>query len=102
MNQFFRRLPLSIKLLLISLIPLLFLLYLFVQLYIEKTQKVNLLQTYLLRIDQSADMAHLIDALREENRYSYEYALQKNGKAEMLALRPMTDSIIKKLQTIAI
>ncbi len=98
MNHFFRRLPLSIKLLLISLIPLLFLLYLFIQLYIEKTQKVNLLQTYLLRIDQSADMAHLIDALREENRYSYEYALQKNHKAEMLAHRPVTDSIIKKLQ----
>lgn len=98
MNYFFRRLPLSIKLLLISLVPLLFLIYLFLELYIEKTQKVTLLQSYLTRIDQSADMAKLIDALRQENRYSYSYALQKAQKPQMLSQRPLTDSLISRIQ----
>ena len=97
MNYFFRRLPLSVKLLLISLVPLLFLIYLFVELYIEKTQKVTLLQSYLARIDQSADMAKLIDALRQENRYSYNYALQKSQQPQMLAQRPVTDSLINRI-----
>ena len=97
MNYFFRRLPLSVKLLLISLVPLLFLIYLFIELYIEKTQKVTLLQSYLTRIDQSADMAKLIDALRQENRYSYNYALQKAQQPQMLAQRPVTDSLISRI-----
>lgn len=98
MNYFFRRLPLPIKLLLISLIPLTFLIYLFLKLYIEKTQKVNLLHTYMQRIDQSADMARLIDALREENRYSYDFVLQKSNQPQMLQQRTKTDAVINKLQ----
>lgn len=98
MKDFFRRLPLPVKLLLISLIPLAFLIYLFIQLYVEKTQKVDLLNVYLNRIHQSADMAMLIDALQEERRYSYEYALKKDLKNDMLVQRPETDSIISRLK----
>ncbi|HKP33003.1 MAG TPA: ATP-binding protein [Chitinophagaceae bacterium] len=98
MRKFFRQLPLPLKLLLVGLVPLLFLIYLSMQLYIEKTQKVNLLGSYIASIDQSASITRLIDELQKERRFSYEFALKKDWKAEMLQQRPVTDSVIQFLE----
>jgi PAS domain S-box-containing protein len=98
MNPFFRRLPLSIKLILIGILPLIFLVYLSVQLYKEKTQKVKLLSHYIELIHQSGDITTLIDNLQLERRYSYEYAFKKEVGKEMLAQRIQTDSSIIRLK----
>ena len=98
MRKFFRQLPLPIKLLLVGLVPLLLLIYLSLQLYIEKSQKVNLLGSYIASIDQSASITRLIDELQKERRFSYEYALKKDWQTEMLRQRPVTDSVIDFLE----
>lgn len=98
MRKFFRQLPLPVKLLLVGLVPLLLLIYLSLQLYIEKSQKVNLLGSYITSINQSASITRLIDELQKERRFSYEYALVKSWKQEMLKQRPVTDSVIGQLE----
>jgi len=98
MKRFFRQLPLPLKLLLIGLIPLLLLVYLSIQLYVEKSQKVNLLASYINSIHQSASITQLIDQLQKERRFSYEFALKKDWQQEMLRQRPVTDSVISSLQ----
>ena len=97
MNRFFRRLPLSGKLMLIGFIPLAFLIYLAIQLYNERTQKVNLLSNYIDRMHHTGDITKLIDNLQTERKYSFEYALKKTLHNELLNQRPRTDSIIKRL-----
>ena len=77
MKNVFYRLPLPVKLLLVGIVPLLFVIYLSVQLFVEKTQNVALLQSLRARIDQSATLTRLIDALQRERAYSYDYALKK-------------------------
>ena len=72
MNSFFKKLPLPVKLILIGLIPILFIIYLSVQLHIEKAQQVNLLGDYIEKIHESETISKLMDALQTERRYSYE------------------------------
>jgi hypothetical protein len=98
MNSFFRKLPLPVKLMLISLVPLALIIYLALQFYVEKTQRIGLLDSYMQSIEQSGTITRLIDALQEERRHSYEYRLKKERQREMLAQRPLTDSIVRDLQ----
>jgi PAS domain S-box-containing protein len=97
MKRFFERIPLPVKLILIGSIPLVFVVYLTVQLYAEKSQKVDLLSTYIERIQQSSDISKLIGSLQAERDYSYEYALKKDLQTEIFLQRPHTDSLLKKL-----
>lgn len=82
---------------LIGFIPLAILFYLSVQLYKEKTQKVNLLNSYIEGMHQSRDITMMIDNLQLERKYSFEYALKKDKQSEMLQQRPKTDSNILRL-----
>ena len=49
MNRFFRNLPFAVKLILIGFIPLVFLVYLTIQVYREKNEKLNILNHYIER-----------------------------------------------------
>lgn len=98
MNSFFRRLPLSIKLLLIGVIPFLVILFISYQFYKEKAQSTALLGEYISRIEQSANISDLIEQLQTERRYSYEFALKKIHYAEILNQRKKTDSSLNKLE----
>lgn len=98
MNSFFRKLPLPVKLMLISLIPLTLIIYLALQFYVEKSQRIGLLDSYIQSIHQSSNITHLIDALQVERSASFEYSLNKGRLAEMRAQRPLTDSIIRQLE----
>ncbi|MEP6595054.1 MAG: ATP-binding protein [Ginsengibacter sp.] len=98
MIPFFRRLPLQVKLVLIGIVPLIFLTYLSFQLYKEKAQKVKLIGDYIERIHQSANINTLMNELQTERRYSYHYALTKEGHDKIMSQRAITDSIIKHLQ----
>ena len=97
MNSYFRRIPLAIKLILIGFIPLIFLIYLSIQLYNEKTQKVELLGYFIDRIHQSGNITALIDNLQLERRLSHQYALKNEQKNEMLLQRIQTDSSLTRL-----
>lgn len=96
-NHFIRRLPLLAKLSLIGLIPLCFLVYLTLQVYREKTAKLALFDDYKSFIAESAQINHLIDALQEERKYSFDYAMTRQMHTELLLQRPRTDSLILAL-----
>lgn len=97
MKDFFKRIPLPAKLILIGFIPLVFVIYLTFQLYNEKTRKVGLLKNYIDRIHQSTDITRLIDHLQMERDYSYDHALEKEKQSGISGLRAASDSIIQKL-----
>ncbi len=97
MNRFFRKLPLQAKLMLIGVVPLLFLIFLAIQLYIQKNQKLATLEKYIQKFDESATITRLIDNLQTERRFSYEYVLNRNWGPEMLRQRKQTDSLINDL-----
>jgi signal transduction histidine kinase len=98
MNSFFRKLPLSYKLMLIGIIPIVFLIYLSAQLYVEKGQRVTLISNYIDHIHESGNIANLINELENERKYSYEYGLKKKYYSKVLLQRPRTDSIILLLK----
>ncbi|MDQ3683941.1 MAG: PAS domain-containing protein, partial [Bacteroidota bacterium] len=98
MNSFFRRLPLPLKLLFIGLIPLAFLIFLSIKLYEEKTQKIKLLESYIERINQSANVNELINDLQNERKYSFDYALKKNNRRNLVLQRPHTDASINRIK----
>jgi len=94
MNSIFRRLPLLAKLLLIAIVPILFIVYLTAQLYVEKTRNLAQIKSYLDRIDQSATISRLISQLQKERRYSLDYALKSEYGDEMVESRTLTDSLL--------
>jgi signal transduction histidine kinase len=98
MNYFFRKLPLSIKLMLVGVIPILFFIYLSEQLYNEKKQRVKIISDYIEHIHESGNIASLISELENERKYSYEYALKKDAYGNVVIQRPRTDAIIKVLE----
>src|SRR5690606_34371802 len=98
MNSLLKRLPLRTKLLLLAAVPGIFIAVLSVRLYEEKALNVSVIGRYLDRIHQSASLTRLIDELQKERSLSFDYALEKKGKEEMLAQRVKTDSAIWKLQ----
>lgn len=99
MNKFFRRLSLTTKLLLLTLFPIAFIIYLSLGIYNEKSKKVQLIQGYIDRIDASAKISDLINALQLERRHSFSYTLKKDidSRAQMEIQRSSTDLAIKKL-----
>ncbi|HLG39989.1 MAG TPA: nitrate- and nitrite sensing domain-containing protein, partial [Chitinophagaceae bacterium] len=102
MNNIFRRLPLPVKLLLIGVIPLAFLIYISFQIYGEKTEKINLFTNYADRLHQSAYINTLIDRLEKERKFSFDYAMRKDGRNEVITQRPQTDSAIQHLENSAL
>jgi signal transduction histidine kinase len=98
MNTFFRKLPLLAKLMLIGFIPICFLVYLTMQLYKEKTVKLHLFENYNTYLAGSANINGLIDALQEERKFSFDYAITKGLRRDLVLQRPRTDALIRKLQ----
>ena len=100
MNNFFRKLSLPVKLLLLVLFPLALVIYLTFEIYNEKTNRVDLLAGYLERINISVNISDLMNSLQLERRHSYAYAIKKDidSRAAMEIQRPVTDLAIKLLQ----
>ncbi len=94
----FRKLPLTYLLLLTGIIPLLALLYVPGQLYLEKENRVSLLSGYNSHIQESGDLASLRDELGVEAEYSLEFALNKGRYSDLVIQRISTDRWIHKLE----
>src|SRR5665647_97507 len=98
MNVFFRKLPLTAKLIMIGIIPILFLIYFSIIIYKEKSKRVKLIADYVEQIDQSANVGELISSLGTERRLSYHYIIKKEDYDKVLSQRLKTDSLINVLQ----
>jgi PAS domain S-box-containing protein len=83
---------------LIGLIPLIFLVYLTSSLYRQRSQKLELVRSYIEEIEQSSNVTRLIDHLQTERQYSFDYVLQKIMKEQMLGQRLKTDSLIERIR----
>src|SRR5687767_5477447 len=94
-SEFFKQIPLPVKLMLIGLIPLLLLIYLSVQLVSEHSNKLDLLRGYIDRIHQSSDIDQLSYEIQVERRYSFEYELRGDLKDEMIRQRKYTDTALE-------
>ncbi len=97
MTRIFKRLSLPVKLMLIGIVPLVFFVYLAIQLYNEKSQKVKLLGSYIDKMHRSADILMLISNLQIERRYSFEYSLNKTMRKQLLKQRPVMDSMLLRM-----
>lgn len=84
---------------LIGLIPFCFIVYLTVELYREKTEKLLLFDRYKDYLEESSNINGLIDALQEERKFSFDYAITKSMHDELVLQRPKTDIFIQKLIT---
>lgn len=94
----FRKLTLTAKLLLIGLIPVLFLIYFAIMIFNEKSEKVELIGTYINHVDQSATISDLIAELARERRYSYFYKIYDTGYNIIISHREKVDSILQQLK----
>ncbi|HUR11205.1 MAG TPA: ATP-binding protein [Flavitalea sp.] len=96
MKRFFRRIPFSVKLLLIGLIPLAFTIYLTIQLFEEKQVKVAILEGYIERIHQIRNISSLIDEMQHESKLSFDVVLRSASKENLFQQRKKTDEALKK------
>jgi signal transduction histidine kinase len=90
----FRKLPLTFKLLLIGIIPLLFLFYFAFLINKEETRKIQLIRNYIHHVELSKRVSELISQLTVERRESYKYALKTGDHETVVKQRAKTDSII--------
>jgi signal transduction histidine kinase len=85
------------KLMLIGLIPFCFLVYLALQVYNDKTEKLQLFDNYKTYIAESANINGLIEALQEERKFSFDYAMTRTMRRQLVLQRPHTDALLQKL-----
>ena len=98
MIVFFRKLPLTVKLLLIGLVPVLFLIYFSVMIYNDKTKTVELMDNYVQHVDQSQNISELINELARERRYSYLKLIKDTTFGQIREYRVKVDSLVQILQ----
>jgi signal transduction histidine kinase len=98
MVLFFRKLPLTIKLSIIGIIPVLFLFYFAIVIFQEKSQKTELIGKYIEHVQQSKNVGELISKLGIERRVSYQFTLKLQTHQDVLQQRAKTDSIINILK----
>ncbi len=98
MIVFFRKLPLTVKLLLIGIVPVLFLIYFSVIIYRDKTKSVELIGNYINHVDQSQDISELINELARERRYSYFKLIKDTTFLQIPEHREKVDSILQLLE----
>ena len=101
MNQFFSRLPLLTKLLIIALVPIAFIIILTIQVYREKSSNLTQIERYQERIEESFTITAAIDQLQQERRFSAEYAQINPNNLELLEQRRKTDSMLSVIDQFA-
>ena len=99
MFKFITRLPLTIKLLLICLIPISLSIYFAVLIYQEKSEKINLIESNIDVIHESSYIQDLIVALSWERRYSFNYLQNKERLQKLSTQKKETDSIISFIKS---
>ena len=94
MTKKITRLPLTVKLLLICLIPISLSIYFVVLIHKQKTERLHLIESSIDVIHQSSYLQDLIVALSWERRYSFNYIQNKERLEKLNEQKRRTDSII--------
>lgn len=94
MIVFFRKLPLTIKLLLIGLAPILFLIYFSAMIYRDKSKTVELIGNYIRHVDQTQNISELMNELARERRYSYLELIKDTSFGQIPQHRVKVDSLM--------
>jgi signal transduction histidine kinase len=90
--------PLPAKLWLTGIVPCIFLAILTWQIYNEKNIKLSLLESSINKVKLSADVSALINAMQDERKLSFDYALKKQSFEDLQKHRIQTDAALAKLQ----
>ena len=98
MIAFFKRIPLGIKLLLISVVPLLFIVFLTIRLQHERQKQVNVFIAFIERIKRNGNIILLIEDLQHERKLSFDHLMDKVGEETLSQQRHKTDSVLNILQ----
>lgn len=97
MISFFKRIPLGIKLLLISIVPLIFIVFLTIRLQQERQKQVNVFIAFIERIKRNGNIILLIEDLQHERKLSFDHVMNKVGEEALSKQRIKTDSILNIL-----
>jgi signal transduction histidine kinase/CheY-like chemotaxis protein len=97
MNKIIRKLPLPVKLSLISFLPLIFLVYFAVQIQNEREEKIDFFRSLFAQIDNSVYIMDVIDELVLERRYSINFLARELSVNELLSQRTKVDLAITRL-----
>ncbi len=97
MISFFKRIPLGIKLLLISIVPLIFIVFLTIRLQHERQKQVNVFIAFIERIKRNGNIILLIEDLQHERKLSFDHVMNKVGEEILAKQRNKTDSILNIL-----
>lgn len=97
MISFLKKIPLTLKLVLIGTIPIIFLIYFSMVIYKGKKQKLEVMGDYIERINQSAVLGDLINNLGIERKFSIRYLLTDSFFNELSQQRTISDSIINEI-----
>jgi len=100
MKKITQRIPFPIKLIIVGLLPLLFVLFLAVTVHRQQSDKITLLSGTMKRVDRSAAISQLVDALQLERRESFIHSITRRNEAMMVAERAKTDAALEKLRTV--
>ncbi len=98
MKRLFNRLPLPAKLMLIAVVPLALLIYFALEIFNDKNEKINFVEGYLERAEQSASISKVVEALQTERRYSFGQAVNNDWQTEINIQRPKTDEAVENLK----
>jgi PAS domain S-box-containing protein len=102
MNEFFRNQPLKTKLFLLGILPLAFISYLTWQLYIEKNNKKQVVNTFILRIKQIEFITGVINELQLEEKSSYDFLMGKGDTGILTKQRKYTDEALRRLDEVKV
>ncbi|HRO43346.1 MAG TPA: ATP-binding protein, partial [Flavipsychrobacter sp.] len=100
MGTLLKRIPFNAKLLLIAILPLLFLLFVALQLHKQRNEKIAIAEGTLYMLERSAAVSNIIDALQAERRSSFISSFSQQNNPDMPLLRSNTDAAISKLQAV--
>jgi signal transduction histidine kinase len=98
MTNLFNRIPLSAKLIVIGLVPLLFIVILARQVYSAEVEKINLLADYKTSIEETAQMSKVMDELQNERRLSFDFLMHKAQRTSLVTQRNITDAAVQQLE----
>jgi signal transduction histidine kinase/DNA-binding response OmpR family regulator/HAMP domain-containing protein len=82
---------------LLGVLPLIFLLIVSYQLNDSRSEKLQIIDTYRKRVDQSIAINNLIEQLQVERRYAFGFALEGKWQNEMLEARKQSHQLIQAL-----
>jgi signal transduction histidine kinase len=98
MIVFFRKLPLTVKLIMIGIVPFLFLIYFSIIIYGDKSKTVELIGNYINDVDESQTISELTNELARERRYSYLELIKDTSFKQIPEHRMKVDSIMHVLE----